>query len=210
MSGERVPLRVVPPLPSAIVEGDGVPTVERFGELVAEFADTGRTGWSPPSVMVAEWTARRLVEARALIAQKAEERAVWVAQIDEWYSSVTGEAQLIVAFAEAALKAHALRHREETKRATLKLPSMIVRTKSNPARIVVEDADAFVEWAKVSDPDALRVKYEPILDVVKGYRDVIVTVSDGDETFEEVVIVDADGEVVPGLGWKAETITASV
>lgn len=205
---DRTPLRVVPPLPSAIVAADGVPTVEEFGKLVAEHSDTGRTDWSPPSLMVAEWTARRLVEARALIEQKAEERAVWVAQIDDWYASVTGDAQSIVAFAEAALKAHALRYREETKRATLKLPSLSVRTKSNPGRIVVEDVDAFVEWAKVSDPDALRVKYEPIADVIKGYRDVI-EVSD-DQSEERVVIVDAEGEIVPGLGYKGETITATV
>lgn len=206
---DRTALRVVPPLPSAIVAAaGGVPSVEEFGRLVAEHSDTGRTDWRPSSVMVAEWTARRLVEARALIEQKAEERAAWVAQIDEWFSSVTGEAQSIVAFAEAALKAHALRYREETNRATLKLPSLSVRTKSNPGRIVVEDAEVFIEWAKVSDPDALRVTYAPIADVIKGYREVI-EVSD-DQSEERVVIVDAEGEIVPGLGYKGETITATV
>lgn len=205
------PLRAVPdlpPLPSVIVSGEGVPSVEEFGALVAEHSDTGRTGWEIRDRNVAEWAARRLIEARQVIQDRRTEAESWHRQIDEWYVAATGDGQSIEAFMTACLKAYALRYRKETGRATLKLPSGDVRTKLNPARIVIEDADVFVEWAKVSDPDALRVKYEPIADVVKGYRDVIV-VSD-DESEEWVVIVDADGEIVPGLGYKGETITATV
>lgn len=208
------PLRAVPdlpPLPSSIVSGEGVPSVEEFGELVAEHSDTGRTAWEIRDGNVAEWAARRLIEARAHIEARRIEAESWHRQIDEWLVTATGDAQSIAAFTESCLKAYALRYRAETRRATLRLPSLDVRTKLNPGRITVEDAEAFIEWAKVSDPDALRVKYEPIADVVKGYRDVIITGEDNrGGLYEAVVVVDAAGEIVPGLGYKGETITATV
>lgn len=207
------PLRSVPPpLPSAIMSGPGVPSVEEFGVLVAEFADHGMVEWGIADKNVAEWAARRLIEARGLIEQRRIESESWHRQIDEWYSSVTGEAQDIAAFAEAALKAYALRHRKETSRATLKLPSMDVCTKSNPGHVIVDDEDAFLEWAKVSDPDAIRTKFEPVAAVIKAsYRSVVVSSSDDKGgVFESVVVVDSGGEIVPGLGWRESMITASL
>jgi hypothetical protein len=208
-----VPLRSVPdlpPLPSSIVSGEGVPTVEEFGVLVAEHADTGVTAWEIRDRNVAEWAARRLTEARTALDERRAEAQAWHEQIDEWFSSVTGEVQSIESFMVSCLRAYALRYRKETKKATLKLPSMDVRTTHRDGYVVVDDEAAFVEWAKVSDPEALRVKYEPIAAVVKGYRDVIVTSAMGDEIISEsIVIVDADGEVVPGLGWHDETTTCN-
>ena len=72
---------------------------------------------------------------------------------------------------------------------TYKLPGGNLTVRAGRSRTVVHDSHAFVEWALSAAPAALKI--EPLVSVL--------TPSHGFVRTDEGVIVNADGEVVPGV-----------
>lgn len=180
---DRPDLKTVPPLPAEIM---GVMSNDEFETSVVEFSSTGKP-WSMRDMNDAEYAARRLVASRAVIEAVRVQAEAWMESIIEWASAQSAADREVAAWAEASLTAFALRFREQTDQATLKLPSLTVRTREVPGGVVVEDMDAFVEWAKANRPEAIKTEWKPIA--------------------KEVAKLD---EKLPGLGYREDRVSVTL
>lgn len=95
-----------------------------------------------------------------------------------------------IEWAENELEGYLRRLRQsDPKLKTYKLPGGNLTVRAGRSRTVVNDSPAFVEWALSAAPAALKI--EPLVSVL--------TPSHGFVRTDEGVIVNADGEVVPGV-----------
>lgn len=183
--------------------------LEALADQIRQWADSEiepADGWYVTDVHSAEFAARVLVSNREVIDAARAQAQAWHAQIDEWFEEETRLAQMAVAFAEHKLDLYARHHRKVTAQATLTLPSAKIRTRNVPGATVVVDMEAFVAWALVNRPGALRVKHEPIADVVAKFQ----CVAQGSKDDVKMVAIDDEGEIVPGLGWRPDRVTVTL
>lgn len=148
------------------------------------------------------WALRKLKAAQAKIADNNaaadEERLL----IQQWLEEVNASLERDANFFEGLLRDYALRCREDENdgRKSIKLPGGTIRTRAGSTSVVVDNPDAFIEWAEANDPELVRVKKEPNLSQI---REVVTTTDDGS-------VITADGEIVPGLGLKTSEVSATV
>lgn len=148
------------------------------------------------------WALRKLKAAQAKIADNIEAANEERRLIDSWLEEVNGSLERDANFFEGLLRDYALRCRDDENdgRKSIKLPGGTIRTRAGSTSVSIGDADAFLSWAEVNNPDLIRVKKEPNLSEIKE----TVTVTD------EGSIITADGEVVPGLVVKTTDVSATV
>lgn len=148
-----------------------------------------REPWKITDIGSADWAMRRL--AAALSAQ-----AEFEAQAHEWEILARQFNSQIDYFAER-LETWGIEQRAVTSLKTIKLPAGSISTRENPAKFVVTDSDALLEWARVNAPDAVKV----VESVLKSKLNIVEA---------NGTVVDAEsGEIVPGITVEPATITAS-
>ena len=109
--------------------------------------------------------------------------------INSWAVAQLDVLQSRVDWHEAALRGwHQAVLADDPKRKTIHLPSGTLRARAGRDRIDIEDEDAFVEFARLSATQLLRVRYD-------ADKKAIAALSVKDDG----TIVTDDGEVLPGV-----------
>jgi hypothetical protein len=163
--------------------------------------DSGERPWTITDDSAADWCLRKLARVRArraevdmLLADRMEHLRRWhenaIAPLDKDEDHWTG-----------LLAEYALWRRNETGAASVKLPNgeLTTRLTDRGGAVEVTDAKALLAWLD-DHPDLLEqwCKLEAVPQVSRLKKDVVITASG--PTYE--------GEFVPGLGVRPETIQA--
>lgn len=192
------------PLPPEIALGGPGPSEDDLG---GEYADDGtevRPPWSIPNDELAEWAGRKLAAAETAIGEAEAQAGAWRERIDAWLQETTRGARNEAARFSALLERYALERRAVTGKATLTLPSVTVRTRETSERVVVDDEDQFLAWAAAHGDCWVRVVRKADAAAVRAGA-LVGRHEDG-----TWVVVNDDGEPVPGLGVEPGKTTASV
>lgn len=138
----------------------------------------------------ATWAMRKL---RAIEAKVAENQRIATderARIDEWLERVNEPLAQDAAYFRGLLIEYARHEREAADRKTVITPYGSVKSRAGQPKWHV-DAAVFLDWARVSHPDLIRVKEEPNLTAIK---EVVLPVPGLPD-----IAVTPDGEPVPGI-----------
>lgn len=154
---------------------------------------------------VAEWAMAKLAAVTARVDAMKAHADHLMAQIDSWFHGEMEKRQgdwpslrdQQVFFA-SHLEAYARAERDEKGRKTIPLVSGDVATRSNPARLVIEDEDALIGWALENAPDLIVTVSK--IPAARLKQSIVVTDAG------EVVLHDFDpdefqrpDEILPGL-----------
>lgn len=159
-----------------------------------------RTPWRPSSLGQLVWLAEQRTAYAARIADIEAEAAARIAHIREWADSATKSDRRRLEWADGLLGEAALINREKTNQASLKLPTLTVRTTStSPAVKVLDDAKA-IEWARTHAPEAVKVTEKVLITSLKG----VLTATDAG------VVDTRTGEIVDAFDVTPAKITATI
>lgn len=149
----------------------------------------------------AAWAMRKLRSVRARQAENERIATDERARIDAWLAEVNKPLDRDATYFEAILADYALRCREnpDDARKSINLPTGKVSTRTTQPKWSVEPT-AFLDWARSSHPDLIRIKEEADLAKIK---DTLIATKDG-------VAVSPEGEPVPGVTVLPGAITTSV
>ena len=160
--------------------------------------------WRITSASEAVWALRRLAGLHALMEEKRTLAGDEIARLTHWLKSALAEIQRDVDFFEGHLKVWALAERERTGDATIKLPTGMIKTVRQPARINIEDEDVLLKWIRESNLTDDFTKTSVTVDKARIKANMIVDVT----THEPVVLF--EGEIVPGLTVVPESVSVNV
>lgn len=104
-------------------------------------------GWQITGPGTAEWAMAQLADTRSQQLDVAERAAEWAQRIQAWWDNAAGPLERRAAFFTGHLERWAVAEREATGKATVTLPSGVVRTRATAAAVEVLDDAAVVEWA---------------------------------------------------------------
>jgi hypothetical protein len=153
-----------------------------------------REPWRIENVGQADWAMRKVAELRQI-------EQGYVDEIERWSDALRRAKRASEWFTER-LQQWGIRERGA--RATFVLAHGSVATRKSNARVfVVSDSDA-IEWARKACPAAIKTT-ESFL--VSKLDDTVKIVRGADDDWR---VIDANGEIVPGLGVLPEHISASV
>jgi len=134
----------------------------------------------------ADWALRKLASIRR---KQAENKAIFDAEVKrvaEWLDKVNTALEMDSAYFEAILRPYALLQRSEGRKSIV-LPHGTIKTTSGRAKVEIESEEAFLEWAKTSFPEVLRIKTEIDKKVLNG----LIT--------EDNQVISTQGEIVPAV-----------
>jgi phage host-nuclease inhibitor protein Gam len=147
----------------------------------------------------ADWAMRHLAASNAKKAENARLYESEVHRLQVWLERANRPIESEIQFFEGSLTQYASSERAENDRKTLDLPHGKVKSRLVPAKFVVEDKVAFLDWAKVTKNESLiRVTEAPD---AKAMNESL-TKTDG-------VVLSQGGEIVPGVSVTQESINFS-
>jgi hypothetical protein len=132
----------------------------------------------------AEWAIRKLAKIRR---KQAENTTIFnseLQRITKWLENVNTSLENDSRFFEAVLSLYALQERSKGRK-SLVLPHGTVKTTSSRPKIEFHSEDGFIEWAKLNDPDLLRIKHE----IDKKVLNDLIT--------EDYQLISTQGEIIP-------------
>lgn len=164
--------------------------------------DSGERPWKPVDDSAADWCLRKLARARAQRAEVDKLLRERVEHLQRWHQDATAPLLKEEAHWTGLLDEYALWRREETGAKSVKLPNGELATRLYHEAVEITDFKALLAWLDEQDVDLLDrwCKLEPQPQVSRLKDDVAIT-SAG---------VCYQGEVVPGLGVRAEAIKTDV
>lgn len=154
--------------------------------------------WQITGTETAAWAMGKVAAAHADLDELKRQAAEWKQRVDEWLEHESAPLVRRIEFFSGHLERYALDVREaDPKKKSLVLPSGVVKTRVSNPRVEVVDDEAFVEWAAVNAPDAVRVVRKPLVSALAWEDRDGVPVADG-------------GEIIPGLAVVPAHVTAKV
>lgn len=163
--------------------------------------DDGERPWKIADDSAADWCLRKLARARARQDEVDDLLKERMEHLSAWYSNVIVPMEKEVGHWVGLLNEYALWRRQETGSASVKLPNGELRTRLHDKGGTVEVSDAKALLAWLDNHEDLMVawcKLEP-LPQVSRLKDAVVVTAAG---------VTYEGEVLPGLSVRPETISA--
>ena len=106
----------------------------------------------------AEWALRRIAAANADLEALHEKAKRWTEQITGWFEQAAREPARTAEFFTAQVERYAMAERREHNRKSVRLPSGKFSTRSVPGALEIVDEAEVLEWAKAVMPDAVRVR----------------------------------------------------
>lgn len=143
----------------------------------------------------AAWAFRRLAEVNAAIEENESFANAEIERVKEWLEAENGSLVRDREFFEHLLIDYTKREKETNPKAKVSTPWGSVKTRT--ARKYVWMDDDVMEWAKTSGAQYIKEKVSLSLDKAALKKDCKVT-DEGD-------LVDANGEIVPGVKAPYET-----
>ena len=134
----------------------------------------------------ADWAMRKLASIRR---KQAENQAIYereLQRVQEWLQKVNTALDRDAEWFEANLKPYALLQRSEGRKSVV-LPHGTIKTTAGRAKVEIESEDKFIEWAKQSNPELLRIKTE----IDKKNLNALIT--------EDNQVISTQGEIVPSV-----------
>ena len=134
----------------------------------------------------ADWAMRKLASIRR---KQAENQAIHdreTQRVQEWLSKVNTALERDAEWFEANLKPYALLERSKGRKSVV-LPHGTVKTTVGRPKIEIENEETFLNWAKESAPELLRIKTE----IDKKNLNALIT--------EENQVISTQGEIVPAV-----------
>jgi len=138
-------------MPEPVDEPAIMAEVESWVNADEDARPARREGWRIESLQQADWVMRKLAEVQTLGLE-------YQATIEAWkhaYNRIADAGQWF----EDRLAEWAILNRTSTVK-SFATPHGTVKTRSNPARVVIVDEDAAVEWARAHMPAAVRTSYK--------------------------------------------------
>jgi len=153
----------------------------------------------------AEWAMKKLRQLRRRQRTNSEIAEEEARRLQEWLDAVNKPINQSALFFEGLLIDYAMRCREnsEDQRKTISLPAGKIATRS-PAPKWDIDAEVFLPWARLNNPELIRVKEEPALQVIKDEFAGFPVVS------HESIVFTEDGEIVPGIIVREQDISITI
>lgn len=182
--------------PVAIVDEETV-DAELAWHLLDEHGDRAAPalpGWQIENVGQADWAMRKVAELRQIEQGYRDE-------IDRWTDALRRARRASEWFTE---RLQQWGMRERGARASFVLAHGTVATRKSNARIVVVSDDDAIGWARTHCPAAIKTTESFLVSKLDG---TVQIVRGPDDDWR---VVDANGELVPGLGVLPEHVTASV
>jgi phage host-nuclease inhibitor protein Gam len=149
----------------------------------------------------AEWALRKLARAEA---ELERDRAIALAEIEKvsaWLDARRNVTQRQIDFFRSLLREfHTNELASDPKRKTISLPSGTLRARKAAEKWVVDNEVAFIDWAKVNLPEAVRTREEAAKTEIKKLlqiSEVAITTEDGQPAF--YASLPDTGEIVPGV-----------
>lgn len=134
----------------------------------------------------ATWAMRKAAAARTRLDEIKAIADAEIERIQAWAEHESREPMRDIDYFEGILTEYAIAQRAEGRK-TISTPYGSVKSRMGRAKYVVEDAEAFFEWARQNRPQFIRVKEEPDLTAIREF----VPANAG---------VDREtGELIPGL-----------
>jgi len=162
----------------------------------------------PDALSRADWHLRKLA---ALEARKAETARVFNAELERVTARMNAELDRITKAADwhraPLAQLHAALLAADPTRKTIVLPhgELTSRTPKKP-KLLVQDKDAFIEWALVNAPDVLNTTYS--VDRTKAAAALVCPGTP--EPGETMFAVASGGEVPPGVAYTLEQPAYSI
>lgn len=151
----------------------------------------------------AAWAVRKLAMYQSRV---ADARAVATAErerIDRWLVVQEERHASDIAYFTGLLTQYALAQRDQGRK-SIDTPYGVVKTRAGQPKFVVDDHHAFLEYAKQSHPEWVRVREDADVAALKK----AVTVDDTPTL--GLVAVTEDGEIVPGLQITPAQVSVTV
>ncbi len=159
-------------------------------------------GWSIESYGEAEWACAKVSTVDADLARIDQQYDEWLGRLNAWRDDAVKPLQERREFFAGHLSDYLRRLREADPRTkSLALPSGKVASRITPARPIVVDEVAVIEWAHSSD-HAEVVKVVESVRLAELRKAVVV---DG-----EKVVDPSTGDVLPGVAVEGERLTVTV
>lgn len=152
----------------------------------------------------AAWAVRKLGQFRARQDEAKQVAANEQERISEWLDRQLSRDADDIAYFTALLTQYALSERDQSNRKSIDTPYGVVKTRAGQPKFVVDDHDAFLEYAKQSHPEWIRVREDADVTALKK----AVTVDDTPTL--GLVAVTEDGEIVPGLQITPAQVSVTV
>ncbi len=163
--------------------------------------------WHVEDLGSAEWAMRRVAKATQELAEIDAAEQQWREEIDEWRAKVAKRPNQTVEFFTEHLSRFARNRRaiNEDKK-TLVLPSGEVRTKISKEKIVVDDKQAAIEWARTGAPDAIKITESLLVSELAAH----VVIRQGVGGGQSLLIDPTSGEIVSGLSLDPAVLSVTV
>ena len=145
----------------------------------------------------ADWALRKLASIRGKIAENTAIAGNEIERISAWLESQTEKLKGDAQYFEALLTGYGMAERANENRKTIDLPHGKVKSRLIKAKVEVTDTEAFIAWARESQPALIRVKESPNISALTEF---IV----GQE------VVTEDGEIVPAVQVIQESINFTI
>lgn len=134
----------------------------------------------------ATWAMRKISAAKGRMSEIQAIADAEIARIQEWAEREAREPLRDIDYFEFILTEYATKQRAEGRK-TVSTPYGSVKSRMGQAKYVVDDTEAFLQWAKANRPEFIRVKEEPDVSAMR-------------ERVPADSAVDPEtGEVIPGL-----------
>lgn len=179
--------------PLNVMEPAEVSAIFNEIELRVEAGDDAEPSqpWAIPDIGAADWAMRKLVAAQTA-------RAAYLAQAAEWQRIAEAFNHTIDFFTDR-LAEWGIAQRDVIDMKTIKLPTGSIATRENKPRVVVDNADVLLEWARTNAPDAIKIVESVLISKLPT-----AIANDG------TVVDPESGEIIPGVGVDPGGITATV
>ena len=163
--------------------------------------------WHVEDLSSAEWAMRRVAKATKEIADIDAAAQQWHQEIEDWRDKVAKRPNQTIEFFSEHLARYARKAREANEdNKTLVLPSGEVRTRSSKEKIVVDDVEAALEWARTAAPDAIKTTESLLVKELAHH----VAIQRGDEEAQPLLVDPTSGEIVAGLSLAPATLSVTV
>lgn len=172
---------------------------------------------------LAEWALAKLAQVDAAITERHAHAEAMRAQIDGWLHDQLerghgGWPSLMQqrAFFTSHLEAYAREQRETKDRKTVALVAGEVATRTQKARVVIENEALLLKWCEEHGADALvRVRRDVLVSTLAEHTALVPIAADSEAVEAVVTFPDADGvqrvfKDVPGVAVEPEHVTVTV
>jgi hypothetical protein len=141
----------------------------------------------------AAWAMRKLLSLREKMTENENIAEAERYRINSWLEYANSRYEDDVVYFEGLLTQYAKTQRETEGRKTIDTPYGFVKSRATQPKFKVTDEDEFFKWAAESLPDAVAVKYTPVIPVMRNALTVEHTTTLG------LVAMTENGEIVPGV-----------